>query len=82
MIQKVLSKYLRTRIKYIRGNCDADVDLKVLGLAEMPRISIDYFGDFSFLLIHGEQFEENSLEQFLNARMYISCSTAIHIFQR
>ncbi|HOP83040.1 MAG TPA: phosphodiesterase [Fervidobacterium sp.] len=62
---EVLKNY---RIKYIRGNCDADVDLKVLGLAEMPRISIDYFGDFSFLLIHGEQFEENSLEQFLNAK--------------
>lgn len=53
------------KIDYIRGNCDADVDLKVLGLDGMPRISLEYFGNFSFLLIHGEQFEENDLAEFV-----------------
>ncbi len=53
------------RINYIRGNCDADVDLKVLSVQEMPKVTMEYFGDFSFLLVHGEIFEENDIRLFV-----------------
>ncbi|MGB9614412.1 MAG: phosphodiesterase [Fervidobacterium sp.] len=63
---KELAERLKNfNINYIRGNCDADVDLKVLGVEEMPKISMEYFGDFSFLLVHGEIFEENDVKEFL-----------------
>lgn len=58
----MLKKY---DIKYIRGNCDADVDLKVLEVQEMPKMVMEYFGDFSLLLIHGEMLEENDVKDFL-----------------
>jgi putative phosphoesterase len=62
--KELVEKLKKYRINYIRGNCDADVDLKVLEIPEMPKISMEYFGDFSFILVHGEIFEENNIEEF------------------
>lgn len=61
----LVEKLKKYDINYIRGNCDADVDLKVLGIPEMSKISMEYFGDFSLLLVHGEIFEENDVKEFL-----------------
>ncbi|WP_448374296.1 phosphodiesterase [Fervidobacterium sp.] len=63
--KELVEKLKKYRINYIRGNCDADVDLKVLGLPEIPKTTMEYFGDFSFLLVHGEIFEENRIEDFI-----------------
>ncbi len=58
-----LKKY---NINYVRGNCDADVDLKILEIPEVPKVSMEYFGDFAVLMTHGEIFEENDLTEFLS----------------
>lgn len=66
---KTLSEKLKLlNIQYIRGNCDADVDLKVLGLEEMAKVSMEYIGDFVFMLVHGEIFEENNISEFLKEK--------------
>ncbi|MEN3042220.1 MAG: phosphodiesterase [Fervidobacterium sp.] len=65
LLAEKLKKY---NIKYIRGNCDADVDLKVLELPEVPKVSMEYFGDFLLLLVHGEVFEENDVGEFLKSK--------------
>ncbi|MGQ9856934.1 MAG: phosphodiesterase [Fervidobacterium sp.] len=64
--KSLVEKLKNYRINYIRGNCDADIDLKVLSVQEMPKVTMEYFGDFSFLLVHGEVFEENDIRQFVN----------------
>ncbi|MEJ5257996.1 MAG: phosphodiesterase [Fervidobacterium sp.] len=64
--KSLVEKLKNYRIDYIRGNCDADIDLKVLSVQEMPKVTMEYFGDFSFLLVHGEIFEENDIKQFVN----------------
>ena len=52
---KNLSEELKKhKINYIRGNCDADVDLKVLGIQEMPKQTFEFFGNYSIFMIHGE----------------------------
>lgn len=66
---KTLSEKLKVQnIQYIRGNCDADVDLKVLGIEEMAKVSMEYIGDFVFMLVHGEIFEENNITEFLRGK--------------
>ncbi|MBT1247589.1 MULTISPECIES: phosphodiesterase [unclassified Thermosipho (in: thermotogales)] len=50
------------KINYIRGNCDADVDLKVLGVQEMPKQSIEYFGKVPVYLFHGEVIENDGFD--------------------
>ncbi len=62
--KELVERLKKHNINYVRGNCDADVDLKVLGIDEMPKVSMEYFGDFSFILVHGEIFEENNIEEF------------------
>ncbi|KAF2960113.1 phosphodiesterase [Thermotoga sp. 38H-to] len=55
---KELTSFLKKhRVKYIRGNCDADVDIRVLEIPEMPRIGMEFLGDVKILLVHGDQFE-------------------------
>ncbi|SHH58356.1 phosphodiesterase [Thermosipho atlanticus] len=53
-----LKKY---NIHYIRGNCDADVDLKVLGVQEMPKQIFEFFGDYSIFMVHGEIVENDNV---------------------
>lgn len=48
----------------VRGNCDADVDLLVLGISEAPKILTVSFGQISFVMSHGELFEND--EQMLS----------------
>ncbi len=56
---KILAERLRKYdISYVRGNCDADVDLMVLGLKEMPRIrKLDLEG-FTISMTHGDAVED------------------------
>ncbi|MFN3329060.1 MAG: phosphodiesterase, partial [Fervidobacterium pennivorans] len=66
---RTLSEKLKVQnIQYIRGNCDADVDLKVLGLEEMAKVSMEYISNFTFILVHGEIFEENDIIAFLRGK--------------
>jgi hypothetical protein len=59
---KNLSEELKKhKIKYIRGNCDADVDLKVLGVEEMPKQMYEFFGDYSIFMLHGEIVEDDNV---------------------
>ncbi|MEJ5230079.1 MAG: phosphodiesterase [Pseudothermotoga sp.] len=44
----------RKNINYIRGNCDADVDLLVLENDDMPKIAFMTLEDFKVVLLHGE----------------------------
>ncbi len=50
-----LKKY---RIDYVRGNCDADVDVMVLELPEMPKVAEETFGEWKVVMIHGEDLED------------------------
>ena len=62
-----LAKYLHNKkIAYVRGNCDADVDLMLLGKKRMPRHLLYTFGKHRFLFIHGEQLAEKSYSEFLD----------------
>ena len=45
-------------IVYVRGNCDADVDLMVLGLSEMPRVRRGSFGSVDYVMAHGDLVED------------------------
>ncbi len=66
---KELSERLKNhKINYIRGNCDADVDIKVLGITEPSKYSMEFFNDFKFFLSHGETFEENPIEDFVKSK--------------
>lgn len=49
-------------IKYIRGNCDADVDLKVLGIQEMPKQTLEFFKDMPVFFFHGEIVENDDFD--------------------
>ncbi|MGJ8453767.1 phosphodiesterase [Pseudothermotoga sp. U03pept] len=51
-----LAKKLKERksISYVRGNCDADVDLLVLENDDMPKIAFITLNDFKVILLHGE----------------------------
>jgi len=52
----LLAKLLKSEpISYVRGNCDADVDLVVLESGEMPRISICTFGKHKAVFVHGDE---------------------------
>ncbi|MCD6551805.1 phosphodiesterase [Thermotoga sp.] len=55
--KELASLLKRYRVMYIRGNCDADVDVRFLKIPEMPRMGIEYLGDVKILLVHGDQFE-------------------------
>lgn len=57
-LSEELKKY---KINYIRGNCDADVDLKVLGIQEMPKQMLEFFGNYSIFMVHGEIVEEDNV---------------------
>ena len=48
----------RFHIDYVRGNCDADVDVQVLGLAEMPRVMEETINDLKIVMIHGDLLPE------------------------
>ncbi|MBO8160437.1 MAG: phosphodiesterase [Thermosipho sp. (in: Bacteria)] len=60
-----LKKY---KINYVRGNCDADVDLKVLGIQEMPKQIFEFFGDYSIFMLHGEIVEEDNVDLYKLAK--------------
>lgn len=62
---QLLEELKMSKVKFIRGNCDADVDVKQLDAPEIPRISVECFGEFCLMLTHGEIFEENDLSDFL-----------------
>ncbi|ACM23642.1 MAG: uncharacterized protein PWQ80_1305 [Thermotoga sp.] len=66
-LASLLKKY---RIRYIRGNCDADVDVRFLGIPEMPRIGIEYLDDVKILLVHGDQFEYDEGDPTLLAKSH------------
>ena len=71
-----LAEFLRGKnISYVRGNCDADVDIMLLGLSEFPRISVEYIGNFKILRMHGDQFNENDLLDVLKRR---GCNVLIY----
>ncbi len=57
---KSLAEELRKySIDYVRGNCDADVDIMVLDLPEMSRVVEEFIGDWKFVMIHGDQLDES-----------------------
>lgn len=49
----------KTNISYIRGNCDADVDLLVLENEDMPKIMSLTFRGFKMVLLHGENIQND-----------------------
>ncbi len=56
---KTLAEELKNyRIDFVRGNCDADVDITVLGLPEIPKIAEQTFGDWKILMVHGEDIDD------------------------
>ncbi|MCD6450592.1 MAG: phosphodiesterase [Thermotogaceae bacterium] len=62
---KALAEDLKNyNIDYIRGNCDADVDIIVLGLSEMSRLVEEFIGNWKFVMIHGDQIEESDEVEF------------------
>lgn len=52
----------KTNVNYVRGNCDADVDLKVLNIQEMPKQIIEYFGNLPVYFFHGEVIEDDGFD--------------------
>ena len=71
-----LAEFLRGKnINYVKGNCDADVDIALLGLPEIPRVSIEYMGNFKILRMHGDQFDENDL---LDVLKHHDCNVLIY----
>lgn len=55
-------------IIYVRGNCDADVDLSVLHNEDMPKFMILTFGHYKAVLLHGENFHsDEDMIELLNA---------------
>lgn len=68
---KNLSEELKKhKINYIRGNCDADVDLKVLGVQEMPKQTFEFFGNYSIFMVHGEIVEDDNVNLFELAKSH------------
>ncbi|MCS7174739.1 MAG: phosphodiesterase [Pseudothermotoga sp.] len=57
----------------VRGNCDADVDLLVLGISEAPKVLLLSFGGIDSVLTHGEFFvdEQHALRFLENYRAQI-----------
>ena len=56
---KNLSEILKEfRIDFVRGNCDADVDIMVLGLPEVPKVAEQTFGNWKVLMVHGEDLDD------------------------
>lgn len=50
---------MKKNIYYVRGNCDADVDLLVLENQDMPKIMSMTVKDFKIVLLHGENFHND-----------------------
>ena len=64
---KTLAEELKKfRMDYVRGNCDADVDVMVLGLAEMPKVAEESIEGWKIVMIHGEDLEDEF--EFLRSR--------------
>lgn len=55
---KLAEELKRENLFLVRGNCDADVDLLVLGISEAPKVSLVSFNNIDFVLTHGEFFED------------------------
>ena len=56
---KTLAEELKNfRIDFVRGNCDADVDIMVLGLPEVPKVAEQTFGNWKVLMVHGEDLDD------------------------
>lgn len=55
----------KTNISYVRGNCDADVDLLVLGKEDMPKIMCMTIEDIKMILIHGENIKDDEIIQLI-----------------
>ncbi|WP_448535336.1 phosphodiesterase [Pseudothermotoga sp.] len=61
---KLAEELRRENFFLVRGNCDADVDLMLLGISEAPKVSSVSFGEVNFIMSHGEFFQNE--EQLLN----------------
>ena len=61
---KLAERLKRFSIDYVRGNCDADVDVMVLGLPEMSRVVEESVGNFKIVMIHGDDLSEEDEEEF------------------
>ncbi|PLV59838.1 phosphodiesterase [Thermotoga sp. KOL6] len=68
--KELTSLLKRYRVRYIRGNCDADVDVRFLGIPEMPRIGMEFLEDVKVLLLHGDQFEYEESDTVKLAKTY------------
>lgn len=83
---KLAEELKRENLFLVRGNCDADVDLLVLGISEAPKVSMVGFGRVDFVLLHGEFFENDSqILQFLeehNAQALFYGHTHVPRFDR
>lgn len=55
---KLAEELKRENLFLVRGNCDADVDLLVLGISEAPKVSLMSFNNIDLVLTHGEFFED------------------------
>ncbi len=56
---KTLAEELKDfRIDFVRGNCDADVDIMVLGIPEIPKVAEQTFWDWKVLMVHGEDLDD------------------------
>uniref|UniRef100_A0A832MPY3 Phosphoesterase n=1 Tax=Pseudothermotoga hypogea TaxID=57487 RepID=A0A832MPY3_9THEM len=56
----------RENLFLVRGNCDADVDLMLLGISEAPKVLLASFGQVNFVMSHGDFFQsEEQLFTFL-----------------
>lgn len=60
--KELVEELKKFNINYIRGNCDADVDVKVLGLQEMPKQTMEFFKDIPIYLFHGESIENDNFD--------------------
>ncbi|HCZ06338.1 MAG: uncharacterized protein PWP37_520 [Thermotogota bacterium] len=58
-----LANVLReTPLTFVRGNCDADVDLMVLGRDDMPRRVLKSMGNLRVFCLHGDADLEKAVE--------------------
>ncbi len=62
---KTLAEVLKDySINYVRGNCDADVDIIVLGFPEMSRVVEEYIGEVKVVMVHGDVLSKDDEESF------------------
>lgn len=72
-------------IRYVRGNCDSDVDQMVLEAKEMPRTALIQIGNLKIHMNHGDRMHEDERVQAAEsegADLTISGHTHVSVLKR